>query len=108
MGRERLRFGFDLILILPFSIAFYNVVVLGLFWCSQKWTTDEVIAWLEREGLGSLCSTSQEQGFNGGILLALYDVRMDSATFKLDCRELGIPGGAVQITLKGKLVALFG
>jgi len=51
---------------------------------------------------------AKEQRFNGGILLALYDVRMDAATFKSDCMDLGIPVGVVQITLKGKLVALFG
>ena len=67
-----------------------------------------MVAWLEREGLGSLCSIAREQGFNGGILLALYEVRTDAATFKSDCMDLGIPVGAVQITLKGRLVALFG
>ena len=67
-----------------------------------------MVAWLECEGLGALCSMAKEQRFNGGILLALYDVRMDAATFKSDCMDLGIPVGVVQITLKGKLVALFG
>jgi len=51
---------------------------------------------------------AKEQGFNGGVLLALYDVRLDAPTFKSGCSDLGIPAGVVQITLKGKLVALFG
>ena len=28
--------------------------------------TDEVVAWLEREGLGVLCSTARDLGFDGG------------------------------------------
>ena len=74
----------------------------------QKWTTDEVVAWLESEGLGALSSIAREQGFDGSILLALHSVRMEPVAFKSDCNDLGIPGGAVQIKLKGKLVALFG
>jgi len=74
--------------------------------CS-KWSTDEVIAWLEREGLGALCSTAREQSFDGGILLALYDVPADTQ-YGVDCKDLGIPAGAVQLKLKGRLVALFG
>ena len=67
-----------------------------------------MVAWLEREGLGALSSIAREQGFDGGILLALYDVRMDAPTYKSDCNDLGIPAGAIQIKLKGRLVALFG
>jgi len=68
----------------------------------------EVVAWLERVGLGELSSIAREQGVDGSILLALYEVRMDAPTFKSDCSDLGIPAGAVQLKLKGKLVALFG
>jgi len=68
-----------------------------------------VVKWLEREGLGSLCSTAREQGFHGGILLALHtEVKKENGAFKSNCVDLGIPVGAVRITLKGKLVALFG
>ena len=66
-----------------------------------------MVAYLEREGLGALSSIAREQGFDGGILLALYDVRMDAPTYKSDCNDLGIPAGAIQIKLKGRLVALF-
>jgi len=67
-----------------------------------------VVAWLEREGLGSLCLIAREQEFNGGILLTLHtEVKKENGAFKLDCLDLGIPVGAVQITLKGKLVALW-
>ena len=73
------------------------------------WDTDEVVAWLERVGLESLCSIAREQGFNGGVLLALHtEVKKEPNSYKLDCNDLGIPAGVVQITLKGKLVALFG
>ena len=74
----------------------------------QEWNTEEVTAWLEREGLGALCALAREHGFDGSILLALYEVRMDATTFKSDCTDLGIPAGVMQIKLKGKLVALFG
>ena len=33
-----------------------------------------------------LCVVAQEQGFDGSILLALYNVRMD-ATYKSDCSD---------------------
>jgi len=59
-------------------------------------------------GLGELSSIAREQGVDGSILLALYEVRMEAPTFKSDCSDLGIPAGAVQLKLKGKLVALFG
>ena len=68
----------------------------------------EVVAWLERAGLGELSSIAREQGVDGSILLALYEVRMEPVAFKSDCSDLGIPAGAVQLKLKGKLVALFG
>ena len=75
----------------------------------QKWGTDEVVAWLEQEGLVALSSIAKEQGFNGGILLGLHlEAKKEHGTFKADCNDLGIPAGAIQITLKGKLVALFG
>ena len=67
-----------------------------------------MVAWLESEGLGALSSVARDQGFNGGVLLALYDVRMDKEAYNSDCSELGIPAGMVRITLRGKLVALFG
>ena len=75
---------------------------------AQAWDTSQVVAWLEREGLSGLCALAGEQGFDGSILLALYEVRMDATTFKSDCTDLGIPAGAIQIKLKGKLVTLFG
>ena len=74
----------------------------------QKWSTDEVVGWLEREGLGSLCSIAREQGLDGTILLALHKVCADSVSFSHDCNDLGIPVGAVRLKLKGNLVALFG
>ena len=86
-------------------------VVLVVLWCSQaaqKWGTDEVVAWLEREGLGSLCSIAREQGLDGSILLALFKVCTDSLLFGADCTGLGISGLPLQLKLKGKLVALFG
>ena len=68
-----------------------------------------MIAWLESEGLGGLSSIAREQGFNGGILLALYnETKKESNSYKSDCQDLGIPAGVVQITLKGKLAILFG
>ena len=68
-----------------------------------------MIAWLEREGLGALCSIAREQGFDGGVLLALHsEARKENGSYKSDCTDLGIPAGAIQIKLKGRLVALFG
>ena len=56
-----------------------------------------------------LSSIAREQGFSGGILLALYtEVKKEPNSYKSDCTDLGIPAVVVQITLKGKLVALFG
>jgi len=68
-----------------------------------------VATWLESEGLVSLCRLAREQGFNGGVLLALHvEIKKQPNSFTSDCKELGIPAGVVQFTLKGKLVALFG
>ena len=39
---------------------------------AQKWGTEEVVVWLEREGLGALSATAREQGFDGSCLIALY------------------------------------
>ena len=52
-----------------------------------------MVAWLECEGLGSLCAIAKEQGFNGAILLALHKVCTDPAAYKSDCNDLGIPAG---------------
>jgi len=65
-----------------------------------------VVAWLEREGLGTLCSIAVEQGFDGGTLLALHSE--DPHSFKDDCNGLGIKGLSLQPKFKGRLVALFG
>ena len=78
-----------------------------VFQVAQHWGTDEVVAWLEREGLGALCSIAKDREFDGGILLALYDERADTQ-YGVDCKDLGIPAGAVQLKLKGRLVVLFG
>ena len=68
-----------------------------------------MVAWLEREGLGSLTLIAREHKVNGGVLLALHtEVKKEPNSYKSDCSDLGIPVGAVQLTLKGKLVALFG
>ena len=82
--------------------------LIGVFQGAQKWNTDEVIAWLEREGLGALGELAGEKGFDGSVLFALYEVRLDGGTFMGDCNALGIPAGVLQIKLKGKLVSLFG
>ena len=64
---------------------------------------------MERVGLGELCSMARNKKFNGGILLALRtEIWKEPNSYKSDCEELGIPAGAIRITLKGKLVALFG
>ena len=74
-----------------------------------KWGTDEVVARLEREGLGELCPEAKEQGLDGSILLALHtEVMKENGTFKENCTGLGITGLPLQLKLKGKLVALFG
>ena len=75
---------------------------------AEKWSTGEVVAWLEREGLEALTTLAREQELDGPCLFALYDVRMDPNAFKSDCRDLGIPAGAMQIKLKGRLALLFG
>ena len=73
------------------------------------WGTEEVVAWLERVGLGELSSIARNQGFNGGVLLALHtEVKKEPNSYKSDCSDLGITAGVVRMTLKGKLVALFG
>ena len=66
-----------------------------------------MLAWLEQEGLGALSTLANEKRLEGSILLALYDARTDTAAYKYDCSDLGIPTGAIQLKLKGKLVALF-
>jgi len=75
---------------------------------AQKWGTEEVVVWLETEGLAALLSIAREKGFDGSILFALHGVRMEPVAFKSDCNDIGIPAGAVQLKLKGKLVTLFG
>ena len=70
---------------------------------AQKWSTDEVVVWLEREGLGALCATTREQGVDGPCLFALFEVRLDPTAYKSDCNDLGITAGAMQIKLKGRL-----
>jgi len=66
-----------------------------------------VVAWLDREGLGALSSIARDQGFDGGVLLGLYN-ETKNGTFKTDCNDLGITTAAVQIKLKGRLATLFG
>jgi len=47
--------------------------------------------------------------FHGGVLLALHtEVKKENGSYKSNCGDLGIPADVVQMTLKGKLVALFG
>jgi len=76
---------------------------------AHEWGTDEVVAWLENEGLGSLCALAKEQGLDGSILLALHtEVKKENSTYKDDCSGLRINGLPLQLKLKGKLVALFG
>jgi len=95
-----------------FSFSFSSFPLFTLFvgniQGAQKWGTDEVVAWLEREGLHTLCSIANEQGLDGSVLLALHKVCTDPAAYKSDCSDLGIPAGAIQLKLKGKLVTLFG
>ena len=67
-----------------------------------------MVAWLEQEGLVELNPLAREQGLDGSVLLALYDVRADSPSFGADCSGLGVNGLPLQLKLKGKLVALFG
>ena len=68
-----------------------------------------MVAWLESEGLGALSSIAREQGFDGGILLALYnETKKEPNSYKADCTDLGITTAALQIKLKGRLATLFG
>jgi len=41
-----------------------NIVFLQVV---QTWGTEEVVAWLEREGLDVLSSMARDQGFGGGM-----------------------------------------
>ena len=76
---------------------------------ADTWTSDEVGAWLEREGLGALSLIVKEQGLDGSILLALHtEAKKENGTYKDDTAGLGISDLPLQLKLKGKLVALFG
>ena len=76
---------------------------------AQKWGTDEVVAWLEREGLGELSLIAMEQGLDGPSLFALFnETKKENGTYKSDCTDLGIKVGGLQIKLKGRLAILFG
>jgi len=70
--------------------------------------TEEVVAWLEREGLGTLCLTARDQEWDGAFLLGLFnESKKESSSYSSDCRGLGI-SLPHQIKLKGRLAILFG
>ena len=76
---------------------------------AHKWGTDEVVAWLESEGLRELSSVAREQGFDGPCLFALFnETKKETNSYRTDCTDLGITTATLQMKLKGRLATLFG
>jgi len=69
----------------------------------MKWTTKEVVAWLDAEGLSPVAGMAEAKRWDGPLLFAFY--RMPASSFDVLCRAIGIED---PLTFSGRLARLFG
>jgi len=70
---------------------------------AMKWTTKEVVAWLDAEGLSSIAGMAETKKWDGPLLFAFYGMRKESV-FDLRCKTIAIED---PLTFSGRLELLF-